>query len=258
MSKLSKEYFQAYLNQLDLDWDHALNEVKSKEWTVENFRFFTAVSVMSSSRIEGEALEIDSYLRHKINGIEYLDHLTERPNDLYTAYEFARDNPLNLNNFLKSHSLATKHLLPSHLGGKLRTNNMVILDQKSQQIQYEAANASLLESEFEDLWNELETLLNQKLSIPEIFYYASLIHLVFVKIHPFCDGNGRTARLLEKWFLSHFLGEKAWFIASEHYYYEHLSSYYKNLARIGLFYEQLNFEESVPFLMMLPNALQAK
>jgi len=31
-------------------------------------------------------------------------------------------------------------------------------------------------------------------------FFAALIHLVFVKIHPFDDGNGRAARLLEKWF----------------------------------------------------------
>lgn len=43
----------------------------------------------------------------------------------------------------------------------------------------------------------------------EIFYYAAFVHLVFIKIHPSQDGNGRTARLLEKWFLIEKMGEKA-------------------------------------------------
>ncbi len=79
---------------------------------------------------------------------------------------------------------------------------------------------------------------NIKLSIDEPFYYASFIHLVFVNIHPFNDGNGRAARLLEKWFLADHLGEKAWYIKSEKYFYHHVNEYYKNLNQIGMFYEK--------------------
>ncbi len=59
----------------------------------------------------------------------------------------------------------------------------------------------------EKIWNDITILLKQKLSPEEIFYYASYIHLVFVNIHPFTDGNGRAARLLEKWFLAEKLGD---------------------------------------------------
>lgn len=45
---------------------------------------------------------------------------------------------------------------------------------------------------------------------------------VFVKIHPWNDGNGRSARLLEKWFIAQKLGPKAWFLQSEKNYYRHL------------------------------------
>lgn len=241
---------------LDIDIAEAFSTTEKREWTTESFRFYTAVSVMSSSRIEGEQMEIDSYLKHKLQNIEYLPNLTEKPNDLFEAYEFARDNECTYSNFCKAHSIATKHLLPESHRGAIRTANMIIMEQQTQRVQYEAASASVVKVEFENFWTELDELLKQKLSIQEVFYYASLIHLVFVKIHPFNDGNGRIGRLLEKWFLNTMLGEKSWYIGSEHYYYKNLQSYYHNLARVGLFYDELNYEKSVPFLLMLPNALK--
>lgn len=241
---------------LDIDLQVAFNQLKQRDWTAESFRFYTAVSVMSSSRIEGEQMEIDSYLKHKLQDIPYLPNLTEKPNDLFEAYEFARDNQLTLDNFYKAHSIATKHLLHETHRGVIRTGNMLIMEQQTQRVQYEAASSKIVKQEFEIFLDEIEILLNRELNLNEVFYYASLIHLVFVKIHPFNDGNGRTARLLEKWFLNTKLGEKAWYIASENYYYKNLESYYYNLARVGLFYEQLNYEKSIPFLLMLPNSFK--
>jgi Fic family protein len=255
MIKLTDTYFDSYLSMLDVDVEKAIDNINKREWTAERFCFYTAVSVMASSRIEGETMEIDSYLKHKLQDIEYLPNLTEKPNDLYAAYEFARDNDLTLQNFLEAHRIATQHLLPESQRGKVRTGNMVILDQQTHRIQYEAAEASLVNKEFDSFWLELENLIHEKPSTLKLFYVASLIHLVFVKIHPFNDGNGRCARLLEKWFLASVIGEKAWYIGSEQYYYKNLPLYYQNLARVGLFYDALNYEKSIPFLLMLPNAL---
>ncbi len=255
MNLLTNKYFDSYISSLAFDLKSAFAAIKEREWTVENFRFYTAVSVMSSSKIEGETLEIDSYLKHKIQSIEYLPNLTEKPNDLYLAYEFARDNKLTLKNFFKAHSLATAHLLPSSHRGVVRTGNMLIMQQQTNRIQYEAASAYKVKNEFEELWSELSHLVDKNLNIEETFYFASLIHLVFVKIHPFNDGNGRAARLLEKWFLSAKLGEKAWYIGSEYYYYKNLQAYYGNLERLGLFYDESDYEKSLPFLLMLPHSL---
>ena len=253
---LHKNLFSSYVSMLDIDLAETFALVQKKEWTADNFKFATAVSVMSSSRIEGETLEVDSYIKHKVLHVEYLPNLTEKPNDLYTAYEFARDNKLSLPNFLKAHSIATQHLLPETQRGVIRTGNMLIMEQQTQRVQYEAAQASIVKDEFNRFWVELEALLKAGLTTEEAFYYASFIHLVFVKIHPFNDGNGRTARLLEKWSLSNHLGQNAWYIASELYYYNNLNDYYNNLARIGLFYDELKYEKALPFLLMTAKAME--
>jgi hypothetical protein len=67
---LTNQYFLTYSCHSDVNLDKILAVLKEREWTVENFRFYTAVSVMSSSRIEGETLEIDSYLKHKLQAID--------------------------------------------------------------------------------------------------------------------------------------------------------------------------------------------
>ncbi|MBP6410640.1 MAG: Fic family protein [Pseudarcicella sp.] len=226
MKKLTDKYFSNYVSMLNVNIEKALELIKERNWTTDSFRFYTAVSVMSSARIEGETMEIDSYLKHKLQNIAYLPTLTEKPNDLFEAYEFASDNALTLEFFLESHRIATKHLLPENLSGAIRKGNILIMEQQTQQVQYKAALASVVTNEFESFWVELDELIQKKLNPKEIFYYASLIHLVFVKIHPFNDGNGRTGRLLEKWFIASKLGEKAWYIGSEHFYYKNLKDYY--------------------------------
>ena len=256
MEKLIKyEQFKYWKSMLNIDIQAELLLLEQLKLEPHSFTFYTSVSVMSSSKIEGEQLEVDSYVKHKLLNVEYLPELTEKPNDLYRAYLFAKENNLSESNFLAAHKLISAHLLPALNRVAIRKTEMLVMEHKTGRIQYEAAPAAIVENLYNELWNEIKELLQQKLSIEEVLYYASFIHLAFVNIHPFNDGNGRIARLLEKWFLSEKLGEQAWFIRSEKYYYKHVNDYYKNLARLGLFYEILDYEKSIPFLLMLPQSL---
>ena len=236
----------------------ALKELDEIELTPQAFTFYISVAVISSSRIEGEQLEIDSYVKHKMQGIEYLPELVEKPNDLYKAYLFAKQNKLTSKNFLQSHNLLSQHLLPEKWRGIYRKNEMLVMEHKTGRIQLEAAPFGIVETEMEKLWEDITALLKSKLSMEEIFYYASFIHMAFVVIHPFNDGNGRAGRLLEKWFLAEHLGEKAWYIKSEKYYYHKVNDYYKNLNQLGVFYEKIDYAKANLFLQMLPNSVNYK
>ena len=258
MKLISNKYYKDYKSHVQVDCEKELKKVGEIELTPKSFTFYTSVAVISSSKIEGEQMELDSYVKHKIQDIEYLPELVQKPNDLYKAYLFANDNKLSKDTFLQSHVLLSTHLLPEKWRGVYRQNEMLVMEHKTGRIQFEAASFSIVKNEMDNLWADIDFLLNEKTSIEEIFYYASFIHLAFVNIHPFNDGNGRAARLLEKWFLAQKLGEVAWYIQSEKYYYHHVDSYYKNLNTLGMFYEKLDYAKADSFLQMLPNAINYK
>ncbi len=252
---LSEAFLEEYISALPCSISAQLERLAAIELTPHSFTFYTSVAVISSSKIEGETLETDSYVKHKAQHIEYLPDLVEKPNDLYRAYLFAKDNPLTKENFLRSHALLSTHLLPEKWRGAYRKNEMVIMQHNTGRIQYEAAPASILAQEMEKLWVDIYALLRMELSVESIFYYAAFIHLALANIHPFNDGNGRAARLIEKWFLAKTIGASAWCVPSEKYYYANVNNYYKNLNKTGMFYEQLDYSKAKDFLQMLPHSL---
>ena len=252
---LNNIYFDSWKKEIKIDLKKAFYTLEQLKLEPHSFQFYTAVSVMASSKIEGEELSIDSFVNHKLQKINYLSHLIEKPNDLYNAYLFAHNNLLNKNNVLKAHKIITKHLLLSEQQGVLRKSEMVVFDHNTGKIKYEAALGIKVKKMVHQFWQEVDILIQNKLSIEEVFYYASFIHLVFVKIYPFNDGNGRVGRLLEKWFLAQKLGSRAWYIQSEKYYYIHIKTYYNNLAKLGLFYDTLDYKKSIPFLCMLTKSI---
>ena len=251
---LTEKYFADYHKRLNRSLTDALPLGETPVFAPDSFGFYTSVASVYSSKIEGEEIDTDSYLKHRYMGVKFKPDYTKKIDDLFKAYAFARDNTLTLDNLLTAHTLLTKNILRSVQRGKVRTGVIYVTDE-NERILYIGANPSTVKREFEKLLQDIDFLLSQDLTIYETFYYAAYIHLLFLNIHPFADGNGRSARLLEKWFLAQKLGEQAWYIPSEKYYYRHLSDYYKNLQRLGLEYESLNYDYALPFLLMLVESL---
>lgn len=248
------DLLETYLKQVPKTLQANFDALEDAEISTNTFSFYTSVSSVFSSKIEGEDIELDSYIKHKKFGIEFLPDYTKKIDYLYNAYTFAKSNILNQKNISEAHKLLSKHIVAKNWQGKFRLHNMYVSTSDGR-IEYVAASPYEVENEMTKFYSDIAILKKAILSIEEVFYFASLIHLVFVKIHPWNDGNGRTARLIEKWFLAQKLGHKAWFIQSEKMYYNQHNTYYKNIRLLGLEYPDLDYKQALSFLLMLPTSL---
>lgn len=244
----------SYLEQIPANLQKAFDGLLDAEISTDTFSFYTSVSSVFSSKIEGEEIDLDNYIKHKKFGIRFLPDYTKKIDDLYNAYTFAKSNEINEKNSSEAHKILSKNILDKNAQGKLRTQNMYVATSDGR-IEYVAVSPFDLQTEIKKFYADLAILVKTKMNIEEVFFYASFIHLVFVKIHPWNDGNGRSARLLEKWFLAQKLGEKAWFLQSEKMYYNQHQTYYNNIRALGLEYPTLDYSNALPFLLMLPQSI---
>ena len=253
---ISSDYLATYESKCKIDWHTAMLKLHIKSgFSAEDFEYYLIASSLYSSKIEGNTLDANSFFRNRGSKSSPKKKEVQEIEDLVIAYKFASENGLDKNNFLKIHKILSKTLLPSKERGKIRKHQVGVRDATTLKPVYMAMEAEFVDIELDKLFAAIAHLLEMQLKDSEIFYYASMIHLWVAKIHPFGDGNGRSARLTEKWFLASKLGISAWSINSEKYYWDNRPSYYQNIA-LGYNYYALHWDRCLPFLLMLPEALE--
>ena len=90
---IKSDLLPLYLEQVN-PIDSKFELLKDAEISTANFSFYTSVASVFSSKIEGENVEIDSYIKHKGMGIAFRADYTQKIDDLYGAYIFAQNNYL--------------------------------------------------------------------------------------------------------------------------------------------------------------------
>lgn len=253
---ISAEFINTYSAKCKIDWQSVSYQLRAKSsFSTDDFEYYLIASSLYSSKIEGNTLDANSFFRNRKNKSFPKKKEVQEIEDLVNAYKFASENNLNKTNFLKSHDILSKSLLPLKQRGKVRKEQVGVRDSKTLKPVYLAVEPQFVNKELTKLFADITELLKRDLTYKEVFYYASMIHLWTAKIHPFMDGNGRAARLLEKWFLVSKLGLGLWSVSSEKYYWDNRPEYYQNIA-LGYNYYALYWDRCLPFLLMLPDALK--
>lgn len=251
---IHSEFLADYQAQQPITLEKRVKRLASKPLTPQNFKFYLLSSSCNSSLIEGSSMTEDDYM--KLKEAKIISRDVQEIDDMIAAYEFAAKNAINTGSFLEAHKiLSNSSGIADKYKGVFRDMPVGVFGGGVKV--YTGAEPDILEEEMNKLMHDIDVLVQADLSYDEIFYYASMIHLVCVSIHPFADGNGRTSRLLEKWFLSQKLGNVAWAIQSEKLYFRRKKSYYENL-HFRDNYATVDYARSIPFLCMLPMALNMK
>ena len=164
---IKTDLLDSYLKQTDSlkNYFEALEDAKI---STNTFSFYTSVASVFSSKIEGEAMELDSYIKHKAMGIEFQPDYTKKVDDLYDAYLFAQQNDLNAKNLSKAHQLLSKNIVETTKQGELRTHNMYVTTEEGK-IEYVAVSPYELKEEMDKWYNDLSLLLKSKLTYEEVF-----------------------------------------------------------------------------------------
>ena len=191
-------------------------------------------SVHSSTSIEGNPLDINQ-VRAVISSDRILAKQEYAEIEVYN-YKQALDyidrrrsgGDITLDDMLKLHQIITDRLLDSTRSGKIR-HRPVYIEDEQHQIIYTAVDAPQVKNELIDLLNWVKD--NQFVLHPVII--GAIIHFHLAAIHPFSDGNGRTARATTALYLALAHYDNDGTLALDTYYASDRPSYYAILRRLN-------------------------
>ena len=214
MKMLDRQYFDEYSSQFDIDVHACLAQLNKSPLQADHFEYLIEASAVYSSNIEGNTMDVNSFMNTKQASGTKSKEFNEIV-DLKKAYDFAREHPLTEQHLLEAHKILSRLILsPGNPGnqGTYRQNKVAVFSSRA--LQYMAVEHEHVPTEMKALFEAIDIVIAEKPDTQHALYFASLAHLNFAHIHPFMDGNGRVARLLEKWFLVTLIGDHAWQIES--------------------------------------------
>jgi len=197
------------------------------------------ISAYSSTSIEGNPLALTDVKRIIQNQPENLRDTEKEVLNYNEALEFLNCGiqnesiELNLDLMLKVQKRVTDELIDIYNAGKLREQPVFVNDPRTRKTVY-------LPPDHQDVRNLMVGLLNftsaNKNHLDPLIV-AGIFHKQFVIIHPFIDGNGRTARLATKVLLAN-MGLNTFNLFSfENYYNQNVTKYFENVGVRGNYYD---------------------
>ena len=196
------------------------------------------VSSYASTSIEGNPLpltEVKRILKSKPAHIrdsekEVLNY-NQALKDLHDIRD--KEGTLSLKRIVDIQKQVTEGLLPSFESGHLRQKPVVVNDPHTNHTVYLPPEVN----EVKPLMEELIHFINSNKGSIDTLIVAGIFHKQMVLIHPFMDGNGRTARLATTVLLAEMGLNTFTLFSFENYYNQNVTRYFQTVGEFGNYYD---------------------
>jgi Fic family protein len=137
-----------------------------------------------------------------------------------------QDQKITTSTILKIHELTTRRILPRGEAGHFRKVAVAVSNHKTREVVFRPTLPNLVQPQIEAYVAWLNSLLGKDINP---ILRAGITHYELVRVHPFIDGNGRTARAVTTLvlFLEGYDFKK--FFSLEEYYDRNAADYYTAL-----------------------------
>ncbi len=204
--------------------------------------------------LEKKAREISAYASTSIEGnplplTDVKQILKNRPEDLRNSeQEIINYNAVleelnmdlqkkavnfNIKLILSVQKKIVNNLVPEYQLGKLRKEPVFINNPKTGKTIYWPPD----HGDVPELINNLLDFLIRNKGVIDPLILAGIFHKQFVIIHPFMDGNGRTARICTKVLLADMVLDTFNLFSFENYYNKNVTNYFNNVGLFGNYYD---------------------
>lgn len=206
---------------------------------VEMQRRAREISAYSSTSIEGNPLPLTDVKKILKNSPAHVrDSEREVLNYNQALIELddlirKQDVVFNVDLLQRIQKTVTAGIIAKHRWGKIRQEPVFVNDPRTRQTVY-------LPPEHTDvvpLLEEMFSFLGKNVKEIDPLILAGIFHKQFVVIHPFIDGNGRTARLATKALLAKMGLDTFNLFSFENYYNQNVTKYFEEVGVLGNYYD---------------------
>jgi len=216
-----------------------LNNQKFPELMLASFEKDSyAISAHASTSIEGNPIpltDVRKILKNTPTHIRDTEREVLNYNNAlhYLSTQIERPKPITSAFICSIQSTVVDGLLEKKNIGKFRVDPVVVNDPRQRKIAYIPPNAD----DVYPLMDELTTFLKREHHTTDPLILAGIFHKQFVVIHPFMDGNGRTARLVTKYLLARMGLDTFQLFSFENYYNQNVTKYFSSVGVLGDYYD---------------------